>query len=168
MKLMASHSSAPACVETPHVTRTTRTNTIISALKRKAQAVLNDKSIDPQSRAITRYAFETHDPWLARLVCRAEAGKDVVDNMQSPGIEEDDASEEKIAALAEMICRAGDEPAMKSAALLVLMAALEHATHPRALANTAKHLAFTRCGELNFSGMVDAQIAVVESELLCG
>ena len=48
------------------------------------------------------------------------------------------------------------------------MAALEHATHTRALANTAKHLAFTRCGELNFSGMVDAQIAVVENELLCG
>jgi hypothetical protein len=67
-----------------------------------------------------------------------------------------------------MICRAGDEPATKSAALLVLMAALEDATDPRALANTAKHLAFTRCGEWNYSGMVDAQIAVVESELLCG
>jgi hypothetical protein len=48
------------------------------------------------------------------------------------------------------------------------MAALEHATYPRALANTAKHLVFTRCGELNFSGMLGAQIAAVESELLCG
>ena len=65
-----------------------------------------------------------------------------------------------------MICRAGDEPATKSAALVVLMAALEDATHPRAIANTAKHLAFTRCGELNFGGMVDTQIAVLESELL--
>lgn len=81
---------------------------------------------------------------------------------------EADAIEEKVTGLAEMICRAGDEPSTKSAALLVLMAALEHATHPRALANTAKHLAFTRCGELNFSSMVDAQIAVVENELLCG
>jgi hypothetical protein len=168
MKIMASHSSATAHLETPHVTRTSRTNTIVNALKRRAQAVLNDKSIDPQSRAIIRYALETHDPWLARLVRRAEAGEDVVDNMQSPGIEEDDSSEEKITALAEMICRAGDEPATKSAALLVLMAALEDATDPRALANTAKHLAFTRCGEWNYSGMVDAQIAVVESELLCG
>jgi hypothetical protein len=168
MKIMASHSSAPAHLETPHVTRTSRTNTIVNALKRRAQAVLNDKSIDPQSRAIIRYALETHDPWLARLVRRAEAGEDVVGNMQSPGIEEDDSSEEKITALAEMICRAGDEPATKSAALLVLMAALEDATDPRALANTAKHLAFTRCGEWNYSGMVDAQIAVVESELLCG
>jgi hypothetical protein len=167
MTIMASHSSATVR-ETPHVNRTTRTNTIISALKRRAQAVLNDKSIDAQSRAIVRYALETNDPWLAELVRRADAGDDVFDDMQSIETNEDDAREEKITALAEMICRAGDEPATKSAALLVLMAALEHATHPRALANTAKHLAFTRCGELNFSGMVDAQIAVVESELLCG
>jgi hypothetical protein len=88
--------------------------------------------------------------------------------MQSIETNEKAASEEKIAALADMICRAGDEPAAKSAALLVLMSALEHATNPRALANMAKHLAFTRCGELNFSGMVDAQIALVESELLYG
>jgi hypothetical protein len=65
-----------------------------------------------------------------------------------------------------MICRAGDEPATKSAALLVLMAAFENANHPKALANTAKHLAFTRCGELNFCAMVDAQIPLLESQLL--
>jgi hypothetical protein len=64
-----------------------------------------------------------------------------------------------------MICQAGDRPA---AALLVLMATLENASHPKALANTAKHLAFTRCGELNLCGMVDAQIAVLEGELLAG
>lgn len=29
-----------------------------------------------------------------------------------------------------------------------------------------KHFAFTRCGEFNVYGMVDAQIAVVEGELL--
>jgi hypothetical protein len=70
--------------------------------------------------------------------------------------------------LTEIICRAGDEPETKSAALLVLMAALENARHPKALANTAKHFAFTRCGELNLRGMVDAQIAVLEAELLTG
>ena len=32
----------------------------------------------------------------------------------------------------------------------------------------AKHFAFTRCGELNLNGMVEAQIAVFESELLAG
>jgi len=138
----------------------------MNALKRRAQAVLNDTSIDPQSRAIIRYALETNDPWLAELVRRADAGENVVEDFQSLENDRDDVSEEKIAALAEMICRDGDEPATKSAALLVLMAALENATHPKALANTAKHLAFTRCGELNFCNMVDAQIAVVESELL--
>jgi hypothetical protein len=30
----------------------------------------------------------------------------------------------------------------------------------------AKHLAFAHCGELNLNGMVDAQIAMLESELL--
>ena len=50
----------------------------------------------------------------------------------------------------------------------MLMATIENATHPKVLANTAKHLAFTRCGELNLYGMVDAQIAVLEGELLAG
>ena len=163
---MANHSSATVRVEAPHGIRTTKTNTIMNALKRRAQAVLNDKSIDPQSRAIIRYALETNDPWLAELVRRADAGEDVVENFQSLETDGQDVSEEKIVALAEMICREGDEPATKSAALLVLMAALENATHPKALANSAKHLAFTRCGELNFCNIVDAQIAVVESELL--
>ena len=46
------------------------------------------------------------------------------------------------------------------------MATIANAAEPKALANLAKHLAFTRCGELNLNGMVDAQIAVFESELL--
>lgn len=75
---MASHTSATAREETPHPT-TTRTNTIINALKRRAQAVLNDKSIDAQSRAVIRYALETNDPWLARIVRRADAGETIVD-----------------------------------------------------------------------------------------
>jgi hypothetical protein len=165
MKLMANHSSA-SVREKPHGGRTSRTNTIVNALKQRAQAVLNDKTIDPQNRAIIRYALEIHDPWLARLVRRAEAGEDVVDNMRSGDTNEEDEGEEKIAALAEMICRAGDEPATKSAALVLLMSAIETATDPRALGNTAKHIALTRCSELNFCGVVDAQIATFESELL--
>ena len=161
---MASHSSATAHLETPHVTRTSRTNTIVNALKQRAQSVLNDRSIDPQSRAIIRYALETNDPWLAELVRRADAGETVVDS--AGFLKTSSTSEEKIAALAEMICRAGDEAGMKSAALLVLMSMLENASHPKALANLAKHFAFTRCVELNLNGMVKAQIAVFESELL--
>jgi hypothetical protein len=165
---MTSYSSAPVRVETPHRNRTTKTNTIMNALKRRAQTVLNDTSIDPQSRAIIRYALETNDPWLAELVRRADACENVVEDFQSLETDGDDLSEEKITALAEMICRAGDEPATKSAALVVLMATLEHATNPKALANTVKHLAFTRCGELNFCDMIDAQIPLLESQLLGG
>ena len=68
---MANHSSA-TMRETPHVNQT--------ALKRKAQAVLNDRSIDPQSRAIIRYALEINDPWLAELVRRADAGETLIDS----------------------------------------------------------------------------------------
>ena len=166
---MASHSSATAREQEPHVTQTTRTNTIVNALKRRAQAVLNDRSIDAQSRAIIRYGLETNDPWLAELVRRADAGEAIpgtLDFSQTPGTNEDDSSEDKIEALTEIICRVGDEAGTKSAALLVLMATLENATHPKALANLAKHLAFTRCGELNLNGMVDAHIAELQSELL--
>ena len=160
---MANHSSA-SVRETPHVNQTSRTNTIVTALKHRAQAVLNDRSIDPQSRAIIRYALETNDPWLADLVRRADAGETVIDS--AGFLKTCSTNEEKIAALAEMICRAGDEAGTKSAALLVLMSTLENATHPKALANLAKHFAFTRCGELNLNGMVEAQIEVFESELL--
>ncbi len=161
---MTTNSSATARQQTPH--RITRTNTIMNVLKERALAVLNDTSIDPESRAVIRYAMETHDPWLARLVLRAEAGEEVAQNLQELDTDEDDPSGKKIAALAEVICRRGDEAAIKSAALVVLMSALENATHPRALANTAKHVAFTRCGEFNFCGVIDTQIAVFESEIL--
>jgi hypothetical protein len=168
---MANHSSANVREHTPHSNRTSRTNTIVNALKRRAQAVLNDKSIDPQSRAIIRYAMEINDPWLARLVRRADAGEAVVDTLdfeETPDTNKDDLNEEKIEALTEIICRAGDEPETKTAALLVLMATVENSSHPKALANTAKHLAFTRCGQFNLYGMIDAQVAVFEDNLLAG
>ena len=171
MKIMANHVSATAREETPHVNRTTRTATIIDALKRRAQAVLNDKSIHAESRAIIRYALETNDPWLARLVRQADAGETVIDAdglSQISDTTECDESAAKIEALAEMICRSGDEPGTKAAALLVLMATLENAAHPKALANVAKHFAFTCCSEFNLCGMVDAQVAVIECELLSG
>ena len=164
---MASHSSAR--MREPHANRTTRTNTILNALTRRAQAVLNDTSVDPQSRAIIRYAMERNDPWLARLVRRADAGEAVVEDIgfeEPPDTYDDDLDEEKIETLTKMICRAGDEPETRAAALLVLMAMLENSAHPKALANAAKHLAFTRCGQFNLYGMIDAQIALVEDKLL--
>lgn len=78
---------------------------------------------------------------------------------------EKDRSEERIAALAEIICCAGEESA---AALFVLMGTLQHSADPKVVANAVKHLAFTRCGELNVHGMVDDQIAILENRLLAG
>ena len=69
MTIMVNHSSATVR-ETPHVNQTSRTNTIVNALKQRAQAVVNDRTVDPQSRAIIRYALEKNDPWLAELVRR--------------------------------------------------------------------------------------------------
>ena len=69
---MANDSSA-SVRETPHVNQNSRTNTFINAVKERAQAVLNDQSIDAPSRAIIRYALETNDPLLPELVRRADA-----------------------------------------------------------------------------------------------
>ena len=165
---MTSHSSATAREQASHANRTSRTNAIVNALKQRARAVLNDRSIDPQSRAIIRYALEINDPWLAKLVRHADAGENLVDTLdlsETPETNEADSSAEKIEALVELICRAGDQSAV---ALFVLMGTLGNSTHPEVLANTAKHFAFTRCGELNVYGIVDAQIAVLEDELLAG
>ena len=133
------------------------TRHLSDALKRRAQSIINDKSIDAQTRVVIRYGLETNDPWLGDLVRCVDAGESIIDNLYVH------SSEEKIQRLTELICRAGDEP---SAALLILLATLENSTHPKALANTAKHFAFARCGELNLYGMVDAQIAVLEDRLM--
>ena len=161
---MATHVSATVR-ETPHETETTQI-TISDALRRRAEAVINGSSIDPQWRNIVRYALEINDPLLPGLVRRADAGEQIIDTTTFSGTSEeneDDSSEQKVEALAEIICRAGDEAA---AAMFVLMGALENSAHPKLLANTAKHLAFTRCAELNLYGMVDAQLPLVEGELL--
>jgi hypothetical protein len=137
---MTTHSNAIAHEETPHETETIR----------------------------IRYALEINDPWLTELVSRAEAGENIVDtfeSMRTPEPNEVDSTEEKIETLAEIICRAGDESA---AALFVLIGTLENSTDPKALANAAKHIAFTRCGELNVFGMVDGQLGIFEYELLAG
>jgi hypothetical protein len=162
---MSTHTSATAQQETPHETETTII-TVSDATKRRAESVINDTTIDPQWRRIIRGAVELNDPWLADLVNRAEAGENILDtfeSMRTPDADEVVATVGKIEALTEIICRAGSEAA---AALLVLMGTLENSTDPTALANATKHLAFTRCAELNLYGMVDAQIAVVEGELL--
>ena len=177
---MLNHNSAVEREETPHTTNSNQNqhNTpgfdrcIAVAYSRRAESVINDRAIDAQSRAVIRYAFETEDPWLAELLRRVDAGKSLVDTVdfsQEPQARnDDDLYVEKIEALAEMICRSGDEPDIKSSALVVLMATLENSPHPKVIANTAKHLAFNHCAERNLCGMVDAEARLLEIELFAG
>lgn len=85
----------------------------------------------------TRLSLKLLDPWVARLVRRADAGEAVIDTdefEETPETHDDDSEEEKIEALTEIICRADDDPGTRAAALLVLMATIENSTHPKALA----------------------------------
>ena len=161
---MASHSSASVREQAPH----SIANHIIKNnddVRQRAWSLLRDKSLDESSRSLIGYALEIDDPRLPQLVGRAEAGESVVDNLNATDTPENDSTEQRVHAWAEMICRAHD-PGIRAAALLVLMSALENAEDPKSLANNVKHYAFTRCGEMNLCGMVDAQIAVLENELL--
>ena len=160
---MASHSSATA--REPHVNTSTQNNTPFNnAIKRRAESLRKDQSIDAQTRAVIHYCLKINDPWLAELVQRVDAGQSIVEIFPDTAeTNNDDSVKQRIEALAEIICCGGGETA---AALLVLMATLQTSTDPRAFANTVKHFAFTRCGELNFNGMVDANIPLLEAELL--
>ena len=98
MKIMLNHSSAKSGQRTANSeqvaagtakgakNRTANLNgtdktTISNALRRRAQAVIKDRSIDAQSRAIIRYALETNDPWLPDLVRRVDAGETIIETI---------------------------------------------------------------------------------------
>src|SRR5215213_1202219 len=162
---MNTHSSAIAHQDTPQETETTKI-TVSDATRRRAESVINDKTIDPQWRTIIRFALELNDPFVGELVSRAEAGENIVDTFESlrtPVPIEDESILRKVEALAEIISRSGDEP---TAALFIVMETLENSTDPKVLASRAKHVAFSHCGELHVYEMVDAQLAELEGELL--
>jgi hypothetical protein len=165
---MSTHSSsAPERLATPHATNSTPNNTFSDAIKRRAQSLIKDKTIDESDRAFIQYALATNDaPGLAELVRRADAGEPIIDESCMLEADNEISTEEKLERLAAMICDAGAPPETRSAALLVLMSTLENSSEPKVLANHVKHIAFTRCGELNCFGMVDTQIAAIETELL--
>jgi hypothetical protein len=54
---------------------------ITNAVRRRAQSLINDRSIDPQTRALIRYGLETNDPWLPELVRRVEAGETIIETI---------------------------------------------------------------------------------------
>src|SRR5678815_1383669 len=109
---MTIHSSATAHQDTPHETETTII-TVSDATKRRAESVINDKTIDPQWRTIIRFALELNDPFVTELVSRAEAGEDIVETIESLRTSipiEAEFSLRKVEALAEIIARSGDQP----------------------------------------------------------
>ena len=165
---MSTHSSsAPEREATPHATNLTTNNTISDAVRRRAHALINDHAINANERVWIRYALETNDTaGLTELVRRADAGEPIIDDSHLLQLNDEISTEEKVERLAAMICQAGGQLETRSAALLILMSTLENSTEPKVLANHLKHIAFTRCGELNCFGMVDAQIAAIETELL--
>jgi len=99
-------------------------------------------------------------------VRRTDAGEPIIDDSCLLEANDEISIEEKLERCAEMIWRVGGQPETRSAALLVLMSTLENSIEPKVLVNHVKHIAFTRCGELNCFGIVNAQIAAIESELL--
>ena len=155
----------------------------VDAIKRRAQAIVNDKSVDPDSRAIISYALRIDDPWLPELVRRMDVGENIAEPLEYTRLEypqleypravavvedlsrEETCNEEKVEELAEIICGANDRCA---AALVVLMRTLEKSIDAKSLVNKAKHFAFARCAETNLLGLVDTQTAVIEAELLAG
>ena len=77
---MSTHSSAEERVETPHATDSTSNQTISNDVRRRAQSLINDRSIDANGRAWLRYALEINDPALPELVRRGEAGEPIIDD----------------------------------------------------------------------------------------
>ena len=140
---MTNHSSVTVREHTPHSINSITNNTR-DDLRRRAESVVKDQSIDADSRAIIRYALEIDDPMLSELVQWADAGESIVDNLAATDDPENESAERKAEALVEMICQ-GDDHGRRATALLVLLAALESADDPQSLAKTAKHSAFTRC-----------------------
>jgi hypothetical protein len=164
---MSMHSSAPVRQETPQPTTSITNKPISDAVRRRAQSLINDRTIDPSGRTFIRYALEINDECgLSELVRRADAGEPIIDDSHLLEINDDISDDDKLERLAQIICQPGDKTESRAAALLVLMSTLENSTLPKLLANHVKHIAFTRCGELNCYGMVDAQIAAIEKELL--
>lgn len=169
---MTIDGSASTRKETPLLTESQPSQPLSRAIGRRAMRLINNRAIDQGTRDMIRFSLDLNDPWTPSLVRRAESGEifgddfSLTPSVKKFDVELDRSIDEKLEALTDLICRAGNEPDTKSGALLLLMATLEHSARPKELVATAKYLAFLRCCELNICGMVDKQIDLVEKDLL--
>ena len=137
---MSTHSSsAPERQATPHATNSTTNQTINDAIKRRAQSLIKDRTIDADDRAFISYALATNDAaGLSELVCRVDAGEPIIDDSYLLEANDEISTEEKLERLATMICQAGSPPEIRAAALLVLMSTLENSTEPKSTRQSCK------------------------------
>jgi len=74
---MLNHNSAQLREETPQATNSITNKTISDAVKRRAQSLINDRTIDDCARAFIQYTLENEDPYLPKLVRRVAAGESI-------------------------------------------------------------------------------------------
>src|SRR5678816_1605720 len=75
---MTTYSSAQVRAETPHTTNSITNKTISDAVRRRAQSLINDRTIDKCARAFIQHTLETQDPYLPKLVRRVDAGESIL------------------------------------------------------------------------------------------
>lgn len=81
MKTLSNDNSAQLRQETPHSVTSPRKQTISKALRRRAESLINDRTIDAAGRIWIRYALEINDAaGLAELVRRADAGEPLMND----------------------------------------------------------------------------------------
>ena len=83
---MLNDNSAQQREETSHTNTSTNDNFNDESkyenseyLRRRAEALLNDTSIDADTRTIIRYGLELGNSWVSELVRRADAGEPIID-----------------------------------------------------------------------------------------
>ena len=100
---MSTHSSAQERLDTshatPHATESTANQTITDDVRRRAQLLINDRTIDANGRAWLRYALEINDPSLPELIRRADAGEPIIDDSHPLEAMENVSAEKEFAAV---------------------------------------------------------------------
>jgi len=75
---MLNHNSAELRDGTLHATNSITNKPISDAVRRRAQSLINDRTIDKCARAFIQHTLETGDPYLTKLVRRVEAGESML------------------------------------------------------------------------------------------
>ena len=75
---MLNDNSAQLRGGTPHATNAITNKRISNAVRRRAQLLIEDKSVDDCARGFIQYTLENEDPYLAKLVRRVDAGESIL------------------------------------------------------------------------------------------